>query len=182
MTLYTRPVISTSRPHYEIVSRDGALPVDMEEVYSFLKLEDASLQDKTEVNRLTESVIELFEGYLFHSIRKKVIRLYYDAYADKVLLPFDPILSVSAVEAGGTAYVLNTDYKLTSGQRKTITFNSAGSDLMIEASVGYEKWLLPADLELGIMKEVMAQYDGENETLSADVRKSISGYNRRIWL
>lgn len=183
MRLFTPPPFLTEGIVHEVVSRVEPMPLNMQDVYSYLNFgcEPPGFDKEIELQIIVESVIEDLESALKHMIWKASVRMYASQYARLVKLPYGPWQSIDSAQNGEYVLDLDSDYKLRNANRY-MEFNCIGYDLAITGVAGYDSDKIPAKLKLAILEESRYRYDEGKVNIQPATLAGLSKYNANIWL
>lgn len=163
--------------------------VTLAEVKSFMSI--THTDDDTLINTLLEMAIDLAERYTGLMIYRRTITLEYTQYANAVLLPWPPHVTVSEVRTktlGEETTLTSDEYFITGQDQKTLHLKNAVSyeGLEVDLTTGYGASGVPDSIKVAIMKTTLSQYEDRNNvsgvtpySMPNDARSILNLYRRR---
>jgi uncharacterized phiE125 gp8 family phage protein len=181
-----------------IVSITGTPPVSLEEMKNYLKFTQSVTDEDILIESLVKTACEYIEKYTGYSLLEKTIEFYVtseDLEERKYELPYTPHIEVATVQSEDykgvlTICVLDTDYYVTGGQRKTIEFYNQTTSLQgdsiqryfINVTCGFaDNNLVPELLKEAIRQQVKIWFDNrgiDSLILSSTVKMLLNEYQQ----
>ena len=139
--------------------------VERTKMKSYLNV-DYDLWDSL-IDTLILSATTRLERYTGCSFQTKTLVATFMSVADNVEIPYGPIQSITKVKSideNGNKILLTegSDYVIYGNNFKTIKFFEPGQSIEIEYVAGYQ--ILPADLQVAVMKQVAMDFEYRENT------------------
>jgi uncharacterized phiE125 gp8 family phage protein len=169
---------------WSIITDAVAYPVTLVEAKNFIRV-DYALDDNL-ITDIIKAATEQAEKYLNRSITTKTVKFSYTSFSNRVMLPYPPYQSITAVtvkyRGESTVLVADSDYYLSGVKDLSIEFERyyREYELIIDATVGYLS--VPLTIKQGVLKLIARMYEYRNDFMEVsgpDVRESfrvLEGY------